>query len=129
MVNILFWFLIAFFFYNTIYIGGNWAYVQRYTSVSNPKNAKKVGLLFGSLYLISPILWMLPPMIFRELEGGNLQGLDNEGAFLLMCKRVLPHWFIGLDARRNDIRHRKFRNHHPQYVRCSVYKRHREESK
>ena len=91
-----FWFLIAFFFYNTIYIGGNWAYVQRYTSVSNPKNAKKVGLLFGCLYLISPILWMLPPMIFRELEGGNLQGLDNEGAFLLMCKRVLPTGLLGL---------------------------------
>ena len=90
------WFLIAFFFYNTIYIGGNWAYVQRYTSVSNPKNAKKVGILFGSLYLISPILWMLPPMIFRELEGGNLQGLDNEGAFLLMCKKVLPSGLLGL---------------------------------
>jgi Na+/proline symporter len=55
-----------------------------------------VAWLFGTLYLISPVLWMIPPMIFRELEGGNLAGLDNEGAFFLMCKRVLPTGMLGL---------------------------------
>lgn len=90
------WFLFAFLFYNTIFIGGNWAYVQRYTSVACESDAKKVGWLFGALYLISPILWMLPPMIYRTLEGGNLTGLENEGAFLLMCKRVLPSGLLGL---------------------------------
>ena len=90
------WFLFAFLFYNTIFIGGNWAYVQRYTSVATESDAKKVGWLFGALYLISPILWMLPPMIYRTLEGGNLVGLENEGAFLLMCKRVLPSGLLGL---------------------------------
>jgi len=91
-----FGFLLAFLFYNTIFIGGNWAYVQRYTSVSTPKDARKVGWLFGSLYTISPILWMLPPMIFKALEGGGLEGLENEGAFLLMCKEVLPRGLLGL---------------------------------
>jgi SSS family transporter len=90
------WFLFAFLFYNTIFIGGNWAYVQRYTSVATESDAKKVGWLFGALYLVSPILWMLPPMIYRALEGGNLIGLENEGAFLLMCKRVLPTGLLGL---------------------------------
>ncbi|MGI9544728.1 MAG: sodium:solute symporter family protein [Cyclobacteriaceae bacterium] len=90
-----FWFLVAFLFYNAIYIGGNWAYVQRYTSVANAKDAKKVGWLFGALYLISPILWMLPPMIYRTLDGG-LGGLENEGAFMLMCKQVLPTGMLGL---------------------------------
>ena len=89
-------FLFAFLFYNTIFIGGNWAYVQRYTSVSSEKNAKKVAWLFGTLYLISPVLWMIPPMIFREMEGGNLAGLDNEGAFFLICKKVLPTGMLGL---------------------------------
>lgn len=89
-------FLFAFLLYNTIFIGGNWAYVQRYTSVSSEKNAKKVAWLFGALYLISPVLWMIPPMIFRELEGGNLAGLDNEGAFFLICKKVLPTGMLGL---------------------------------
>lgn len=90
-----FGFLVAFTFYNTFFIGGNWAYVQRYTSVATPGEARKVGLLFGSLYLISPVLWMLPPMIFRVADG-SLTGLENEGAFLLMCKAVLPEGLLGL---------------------------------
>lgn len=91
-----FGFLVAFMLYNTIFIGGNWAYVQRYTSVANSKDARKAALLFGSLYLVSPVLWMLPPMIYKLLEGGNLEGLENEGAFLLMCKEVLPKGLLGL---------------------------------
>ncbi|UMB62105.1 Na+:solute symporter [Lutibacter sp. A80] len=88
-------FIIAFGFYNLFFIAGNWAYVQRYTSVSTPKEAKKVGWLFGALYVISPIIWMLPPMIYRVLNP-NLDGLASEGAYLLMCKEVLPVGMLGL---------------------------------
>lgn len=90
-----FWFLLAFMFYNTIFIGGNWAYVQRYTSVSTPGDARKAGLLFGFLYLVSPVLWMLPPMIYKVLHP-DLVDLANEGAFLLICKQVLPGGLLGL---------------------------------
>ncbi len=89
------WFLLAFMFYNTIFIGGNWAYVQRYTSVSTSRDARKAAWLFGSLYLVSPILWMLPPMIYKVLHP-DLVDLANEGAFLLMCKEVLPSGLLGL---------------------------------
>ncbi len=88
-------FLLAFGIYNGIFIGGNWAYVQRYTSVDSPKAASKVGYLFAGLYLISPFIWMLPPMIYRLVNPG-LSGLENEGAYLLMCKEVLPKGLIGL---------------------------------
>nr|WKN37232.1 Na+:solute symporter [Tunicatimonas sp. TK19036] len=88
-------FMIAFGLYNLVFIGGNWAYVQRYTSVSRPREAKKVGWLFGSLYLISPIVWMLPPMIYRVLNPG-LEGFSDEGAYLMMCKAVLPGGMLGL---------------------------------
>lgn len=88
-------FIIAFGFYNLFFIAGNWAYVQRYTSVSNPKSAKKVGWLFGTLYLISPVIWMLPPMIYR-IVNPELSGLADEGAYLLMCKKVLPTGMLGL---------------------------------
>ena len=90
-----FGFLVAFMLYNTLFVGGNWAYVQRYTSVKSPKDAKKVGWLFGVLYLISPVLWMLPAMIYRTLNA-DLAGLENEGAFLLICKQVLPTGLLGL---------------------------------
>lgn len=88
-------FLFAFAIYNTIYIGGSWAYVQRYTSVPSAKAARKVGYLFGALYLISPIIWMLPPMLYRIMNP-ELTGLENEGAYLLICKAVLPVGMLGL---------------------------------
>lgn len=88
-------FIIAFMFYNLFFLGGNWAYVQRYTSVSSPQNARKVGWLFGVLYLVSPILWMLPPMIYRVYNPG-LEGLEAENAYLLMCKEAMPSGLLGL---------------------------------
>ncbi len=88
-------FLIAFGLYNLFFIAGNWAYVQRYTSVATPKDAKKVGWLFGGLYTISPLIWMLPPMIYRVLNP-DLTNLADEGAYLLMCKEVMPVGMLGL---------------------------------
>lgn len=88
-------FIVAFMFYNLFFLGGNWAYVQRYTSVSSPRNARKVGYLFGALYLISPILWMLPPMIYR-VYNPSLEGLEAENAYLLMCREAMPSGLLGL---------------------------------
>ncbi|WP_299555898.1 sodium:solute symporter family protein [Seonamhaeicola sp.] len=88
-------FMVAFGLYNLFFIAGNWAYVQRYTSVATPKDAKKVGWLFGALYTISPLVWMLPPMIYKVLNP-DLGNLADEGAYLLMCKEVLPVGMLGL---------------------------------
>ncbi len=88
-------FILAFIGYNTIFIGGNWAYVQRYTAVKDQAAARKVGFLFGGLYLISPLIWMLPPMIYRVINPG-LTGLETEGAYLMMCMNVLPAGMLGL---------------------------------
>ncbi len=88
-------FVIAFGIYNAIFIGGNWAYVQRYTSVKTRSDSRKVGWLFGCLYIISPVLWMLPPMVYRILNPA-LPGLESEGAYLLMCKEALPAGLLGM---------------------------------
>ena len=88
-------FIFAFCLYNLVFIGGNWAYVQRYTSTKNVKSASRVGYLFGALYLISPIIWMLPPMIYKVINPG-LDGLEIEGAYLMICKQVLPLGMLGL---------------------------------
>jgi solute:Na+ symporter, SSS family len=89
------WFIFAFAIYNAVFIGGNWAYVQRYTSVATPKDAKKVGLVFGWLYLFSPILWMIPPMAYKIINP-NLVGLQTEDAYMMICKLVLPTGLLGL---------------------------------
>jgi len=88
-------FLMAFGLYNLFFIAGNWAFVQRYTTVSSPKDAKKVGWMFGALYTISPLLWMLPPMLYRVIDP-SLTGLQSEEAYMLMCKTVLPVGMLGL---------------------------------
>lgn len=88
-------FIVAFAIYNMFFLGGNWSYIQRYTSVKTKKDARKVGLLFGSLYLIAPLLWMLPPMIYRTINP-ELSGLADEGAYLMMCKLALPQGLLGL---------------------------------
>lgn len=90
-----FGFFLAFLLYQTVYIGGNWSYVQRYTSVSNERNARKVAYLFAGLYLICPFIWMLPPMIYRVINPG-LEGVASEGAYMMMAQRVLPAGLIGL---------------------------------
>lgn len=88
-------FMVAFGLYNLVFIGGNWAYVQRYTSVARPREARKVGWLFGGLYVISPVVWMLPPMIYRLINPA-LAGTASEGAYLMMCQAVLPAGMLGL---------------------------------
>ena len=88
-------FLVAFALYNFFYLSGQYGFVQRYTSVKTPKDSRKVGFLFGALYLILPLIWMIPPMIYRTINPG-LIGLQNEGAFLMMCKEVLPAGMLGL---------------------------------
>ena len=88
-------FLLAFVIYNTVFIGGHWGYIQRYTSVSSPTAARKVAWVFAGLYLVSPLIWMLPPMIYRVMEPG-LTGFDNEGAYMLVSKAVLPAGLLGL---------------------------------
>ncbi|SFE37804.1 sodium:solute symporter family protein [Spirosoma endophyticum] len=90
-----FGFIAAFVIYHICYIGGNWTFVQRYTSVDSPKSAKKVAFLFAGLYLISPVIWMMPPMIYKAINP-SLTGLDTENAYLMICKLVLPPGLLGL---------------------------------
>ena len=88
-------FIAAFTIYHIFYIGGNWTFVQRYTSVDKPKSAAKVAYLFAGLYLLSPVLWMLPPMVYQTINP-SLTGLETENAYLLACKQVLPAGLLGL---------------------------------
>lgn len=88
-------FIFAFAIYHIFYIGGNWTFVQRYTSVDSPKSASKVAYLFAGLYILSPILWMLPPMVYQVINP-SLTGLDAENAYIMVCKQVLPAGLLGL---------------------------------
>jgi solute:Na+ symporter, SSS family len=73
-------------------IGGEWVFIQRFLSVPTPNDARKSAYLFGALYLVSPLIWMLPPMLYRIID----PGANPEQAYILACKTVLPVGMMGL---------------------------------
>jgi len=81
------WVMIHFFM-----IGAEWAFVQRFICVPNAKDAKKSTYLFGILYLVSPMFWLLPPMIYRVID----PNADPKQAYILACRAVLPAGMVGL---------------------------------
>jgi solute:Na+ symporter, SSS family len=73
-------------------IGGEWAFVQRFICVPKTSDARKATYLFGLLYFISPIIWMLPPMMYRIVD----PTANFEQAYVLACKYALPEGLLGL---------------------------------
>jgi len=73
-------------------IGGEWAFVQRFTCVPKASDARKATYLFGVLYLISPLIWFLPPMMYRIVD----PSANAEQAYVLACKYALPDGLLGL---------------------------------
>lgn len=95
-------FLLGFLFYNVFYLGGQWSFIQRYTSVKTHREARKVPLLFSLFYIITPVVWMLPPMIYRALKpvsatiNPETLIIQSEQAYVEMCQLVLPSGMLGL---------------------------------
>lgn len=83
-------------------VGAEWAFVQRYLCVPTERDARKGAYLFGVLYLVSPALWLLPPMIQRvrvplpqDATPAVTQSLA-ETAYIDACQAILPPGMIGL---------------------------------
>lgn len=83
-------------------IGGEWAFVQRFLSVPKKSDATRVAVVFGLLYLISPLIWMLPPMMYRLIDpitAATTADVANgiaEDAYILACREALPAGMVGL---------------------------------
>ncbi len=83
-------------------VGAEWAFVQRFLCVPNPRDARRGSYLFGVLYLISPFVWLLPPLLWRVeapvAPGATAAMVDAaaEQAYILACRSVLPAGMVGL---------------------------------
>lgn len=83
-------------------VGAEWAFVQRFICVPTQKDARKSAYLFGALYLISPILWLLPPLAYRMVhpipDGATEAEIVKlaERAYISACEHVLPVGMVGL---------------------------------
>ncbi|UJB17611.1 MULTISPECIES: sodium:solute symporter family transporter [Lysobacter] len=86
------WFMAGWVGVHFFLIGAEWAFAQRYICVPSDTDAKKSAYLFGGLYLISPALWLTPPILFRMLQADA----DPEQAYILASKLVLPAGMLGL---------------------------------
>ncbi|MFC1606475.1 sodium:solute symporter family protein [Candidatus Latescibacterota bacterium] len=85
-------FMVAWMAIHVFIIGGEWAFVQRFLCVPTEKDARKSSWLFGIMYLVSPVLWMLPPMVYRLIN----PSADPKEAYILACREVLPPGVVGL---------------------------------
>lgn len=86
------WFLAGWVAVHFFKIGAEWAFVQRFVCVPSPRDARKSTYLFGVMYLVSPIFWMLPPMLYRTIDADA----NPEQAYILACQLVLPAGMMGL---------------------------------
>jgi SSS family transporter len=83
-------------------VGAEWAFVQRFLCVPNPRDARRSSYLFGVLYLVSPLVWLLPPLLWRVQSplppGATAPVVDAaaEQAYILACRSVLPAGMVGL---------------------------------
>lgn len=73
-------------------VGAEWAFVQRFLCVPTPRDAQKSAILFGVLYLVSPLFWMLPPIVYRVVN----PEANPEQAYILAAWSVLPAGMLGL---------------------------------
>ena len=95
--------LVLWMFLHVAMIGGDWPFVQRYISVPTVKDARKSTALIGVLYLLTPLIWYLPTMMYRLLVPGPGMDVDpaamtrlGEGAYVNMSKTVLMAGMVGM---------------------------------
>ncbi|MBN2288544.1 MAG: hypothetical protein JXQ83_04375 [Candidatus Glassbacteria bacterium] len=74
---------------------------QRFFSVKNEKEARKVALLTMVLLIVAPVIWLTPPIITRILGldlSSITMGLNapQEAAYVAFCMKFLPVGGMGI---------------------------------
>lgn len=86
-------YVLGFFILVLLNYNAGWALVQRFYSVENEREARKVGLLAAALHVVGPPLFYLPVMLSRDL----LSGLENtRNAYATMSLELLPVGMMGV---------------------------------
>jgi len=79
-----------------------WELIQRFQSCPSEKDAKKSGWLVVGLYVVMPIFWLVPLMMYRVIDSGFIDLADPlntkkaEVVFVAMIGRLLPVGLTGL---------------------------------
>ncbi len=85
--------LLAYYLLVLLKYNSNWAFIQRLYVVRDEPAARRVGLLSALLFLVSPVIFLLPPLAARAV----LPDLaDPEQAYVAICAHLLPAGMMGL---------------------------------
>jgi SSS family solute:Na+ symporter len=92
------WFVYIIFGYNV-----HWHIAQRYYSVPDERDTRKMAMWCGVLSLIMPVMWLLPvavsPILFPNIEQMWPELADpTEASFITVALAILPHGMLGLLA-------------------------------
>ena len=79
----------------------NWHIGQRYYSIADERDTKKMAAFCAIVSLFAPILWILPVMVSRVLfpDIGLLWPeltAPHEASFVSLCLFILPNGFLGV---------------------------------
>jgi Na+/proline symporter len=90
------WFIYIIFGYNV-----NWHIAQRYYSISDERDTRKMAIWCGVLSFVLPMLWILPilttPILFPNInELWPELAQPSEASFVTLALAVLPHGMLGL---------------------------------
>ena len=86
-------YLLTYYIMIAIKFNGNWAFIQRFYSVKNERAGRKMGVASAVLFLIFPLLFLLPPVAAQVI----LPELSNpEMAYVSVALEVLPTGIMGI---------------------------------
>ena len=90
-------YVIAFYLLIILSYNGNWAFAQKFYSVSDERAARKAGMLAVGLKILGPPLFILPAMAARSLMPELMQPPNSpQYTYAALSLRYLPAGLMGL---------------------------------
>ena len=99
--NVTITFLVAFWFMNILGYNANWHIGQRYYSIADERDTKKMAAVCAVFSLIAPVLWIFPVLVAKVIFPDMLSVWPelkepSEASFASLCLLLLPHGFLGV---------------------------------
>jgi len=88
--------------FQTFFICTLWEFIQRFQSCRSERDAKRSGFLVAGMYVIMPIFWLVPLMVYRVINPAYYNPTDPlatkqaEVVYVGMCQALLPAGLTGL---------------------------------
>ena len=86
-------YLLVYYIMLLIKYNSNWAFIQRFYSAKNEKDSIKTAWLSAVLFLIFPIIFLIPSIAARVIIPDLA---DPEMAYVSVCLKLLPEGIMGL---------------------------------